>query len=246
MSEREKINQVTEEQNLKLMLPVTSDEVKRAVFSMYPEKAPGYDGLNPCFYQAYWTIVGADVVEFCRSFLEKGELPEGVNRTVVCLIPKITQPTSMTDLRPISLCTVLFRILSKVMANRLKECLPSLISENQSAFVEGRLLTNNALVAFELNHHIKRKTQGRRGIAGLKLDISKAYDRLEWPFLESILKKFRFNSVWVDRVMKCVQTVRYSFLQDGCEFGDIQPKRGIRQGDPISPYLYILCAEGLS
>lgn len=82
---------------MKLILPVTSEEVKKAVFSMYPEKAPGYDGLNPCFYQAYWSIVGEDVVEFYRRFLDKGELPEGVNRTVVCLIPKITQPQAMTD-----------------------------------------------------------------------------------------------------------------------------------------------------
>lgn len=83
-------------------------------------------------------------------------------------------------------------------------------------------------------------------MAGVKLDISKTYDRLECPFLESMLIRFGFNNGWVERIMQCVQTVSYSFLHDGCEFGNIQPKRGIRQGDPISPYLYILCAEGLS
>lgn len=129
------------------------------MFSMHPDKSPGYDGLNPGFYQAYWSIVKDDVFTSCKSFLDTGELPNGINRTLVCLIPKVKQPQHMKDLRPISLCNVLFRILSKVMANRLKQCLPSLISENQSAFIEGRLLTDNALIAFKINHYIRRKTQ---------------------------------------------------------------------------------------
>lgn len=113
----------------------------------------------------------------------------------------------MTDVRPISLCNVLIRILSKVLANRLKECLSSLISDHQSAFVEGRMLTDNALIAFELNHYIKRKTQGGNGVVGFKIDISKAYDRLEWRYLEGILHKFGFSRIWVERIMKCVTTV---------------------------------------
>lgn len=96
-------------------------------------------------------------------------------------------PRKMTDLRLISLCNVLFRILSKVIANRLKVYLPALISDKQSVFVEGRLLTDNALIAFEVNHYIKRRTQGNNGVVGLKIDISKAYDRLEWSFIEHML-----------------------------------------------------------
>lgn len=186
------------------MMPVTYEEVQKAVFSMYPKKSPGYDGLNPGFYQSYWSIVGMDVVSFCHEFFSTGDLPARVNRTLVCLVPKKKQPQQMTDLRPISLCNVLFRILSKVMANRLKPCLSSLISDKQSAFIEGRLLTDNALIAFELNHYIRRKTQGKNGVLGLKLDISKAYYRLEWKFLENMLCKFGFDTVWVERVMKCV------------------------------------------
>lgn len=246
LTERERVETVTEEQNQELLLPVTSKEVKCAVFSMHPDKSPGHDGLNPGFFQAYWHIVGADIVKFCQQFFQTGELPEGINRTLVCLIPKVKQPKQMGDLRPISLCNVLFRILSKVMANRLKICLPTLISEQQSAFVEGRLLTDNALVAFEINHFIRRKTQGHKGVAGFKIDVSKAYDRLEWGFLESMMEKFGFSEIWRDRVMRCVKSVSYSFTQDGEVFGEVNPQRGIRQGDPISPYLYILCAEGLS
>lgn len=125
---------------------------------MHPEKAPGYDGLNPAFYQAFWSVIEKDVVRFCQDFFDTGELASEFNRTMVCLIPKVKQPEHMSDLRLISLCTVLVRVLSKVLANRLKTCLPNLISVNQSAFVEGRLLTDNALIAFEINHYIKRRT----------------------------------------------------------------------------------------
>lgn len=172
---------------------------------------------------------------FVRIFLKPGRETRG---KLYCdfLYSKKKHPQCMTDLRPISLCNVLFSILSKVMANRLRCCLSNLISINQSAFIEGRLLTNNALVAFELNHYIRRKTQGKYGYAGLKIDVSKAYDQLEWQFVEDMLTKFDFHQTRIARIMTCSRTVTYSFLQQGKVFGEVKPERGIRQGDPISPY----------
>ncbi|XP_074352119.1 uncharacterized protein LOC141691283 [Apium graveolens] len=210
LSEPERVQCVTEEQNMMLIQPIAVEEVKHAVFSMHAMKAPGYDGLNPTFYQAYWNVVHDDVVGFCRKFFDTGVMDEEINRTIVCIIPKVKQPQYMTEIRSISLCNVLFRILSKVLANRLKGCLPTIVSANHSAFIEGRLLTDNALIAFEVNHYIKRRTQGNNGVAGLKIDVSKV------------------------------------FTQHGQVFGRVVPQRGIRQGDPISPYIYILCAEALS
>lgn len=102
------------------------------------------------------------------------------------------------------------------------------------------------MIAFKVNHYMKRRTQGKNGIAGLKIDISKAYDRLEWSFLQSMMIKFWFTQIWIDRVMNLVKSVTYSFLHNGTEFGNVVPARGLRQGDPISHYLYIMCAEGLS
>lgn len=144
----------------------------------------------------------------------------------------------MTDIRPISLCNVLVRVLSKVLANHLKVCLPSLISDKQSAFVEGRFLTDNALIDFELNHYIRRRNQGENGVVGFKIDISKAYDRLEWKFLEGMLNKFGFSKVWVERIMKCVTTVSYSFIQDGRELGMFNHNAELGKGI-LSPLTYI-------
>lgn len=246
LSSREMVNQITETENEELIVEVTAEEVKEAVFSMHPDKSSGPDGLNPAFFQTFWSVVGNDVVEMCRKFMSTGELPVGINRTVVCLIPKVKMPTSMGELQPISLCNVLIRIVSKVLANRLKPCLETLISDKQSAFIEGRLLTDNALIAFEVNHYMKRLTQGKNGVAGLKIDISKSYDRLEWGFIRNMMHKFGFNEVWCNRIMGLITSVSYSFVHNGSVFGDVVPQRGVRQGDPISPYVYILCAEGLS
>lgn len=143
---------------------------------------------------------------------------------MVCLIPKVKQPQQVTDLRPISLCNVLFRIISKVLANRLKEVLPGLISASQSAFVEGRMLIDNALIAFEVNHYIKRRTQGTNGVAGLKIDVSKAYERLEWEFVESMLDNFGFHELWIKRIMMCIKKVSYGFIQNGEVFRDVRPQ----------------------
>lgn len=139
-----------------------------------------------------------------------------------------------------------YRIMAKVLANRLKEVLPSLISENQSAFVKNRGITDNVLIAFEMIHHMSRNKHGRIGEVVLKLDISKAYDRVSWAFLRRRMQAMGFCEQWIEWMMLYVKTVTYNFSLNGLLIGPVVPKKGLRQGDPLSPYLFLLCVEGLS
>ena len=132
-----------------------------------------------------------------------------------------------------------------MLANRLKKILPNIIIENQSAFTKSRLISDNILAAFESLHSMQKHT-GKDVYMAIKHDMSKAYDRVEWDYLSSVMEKMGFNEHWICLMMLCVKIVTYSILVNGEPKDMITPTRGIRQGDPLSPFLFLLCTEGLN
>ena len=165
-----------------------------------------------------------------------------INHTFITLIPKIEIPCRTSHYRPISLCSTFYKTISKILVNRLRPLLDKLVSPFQSAFILGRSIHDNILLTHEIMHKF-RKCKGKTAWVALKLDMEKAYDRLEWYFIQKCFQEIGFHPQWIKWVIECISSVSYSFLINGASHGLLLPSRGIRQGDPLSPYIFILCME---
>ena len=228
----------------KLTKNVTGDEIKRVLFAMPNDKSPGPDGYTSEFFKASWEIIGKEFVLAVQSFFAKGFLPKGLNSTILALIPKRKGSKEMKDFRPISCCNVIYKVISKLIANRLKEVLPNFIAGNQSAFVKDRLLIENVLLATELVKDYHKDSVS--SLCAIKIDISKAFDSVQWSFLSMVFSALNFPPTFIQWVMLCVTTASFSVQVNGELAGYFRSSRGLRQGCSLSPYFFVMCMDVLS
>lgn len=205
---------VTDYIHLSMCREITKDEVKMALFDMSPYKAPGPDGFHAGFYQRAWNTIGDDVTYMVKDFSKSGALQDIMNDTLLSLIPKLKSPEKVSQLRPISLCNVHYKIVTKVIANRIKEFLDQVIGQEQSSFVPQRQIVDN-IVTYQEALHSMRSKKGNVGHMVLKIDLEKAYDKLSWNFLQETLQEVGLSQQWVKNIMACVTTSRLVIIWNG-------------------------------
>ncbi|CAA7026594.1 unnamed protein product [Microthlaspi erraticum] len=222
----------------------SSEEIKEAFLSLPKNKTCGPDGFTPEFFTSCWTVVGGEVTAAVKEFFSSEKLLKQWNATNLVLIPKITNASRTTDFRPISCLNTLYKVISKLLAKRLKSVLPSVISHSQSAFLLGRLLSENVLLATEIVQGYNMPNVSPRGM--LKVDLRKDFDSVRWDFVISVLKGLNMPDKFVGWISECLTTPCFYVSVNGVEGGFFKSSRGLRQGDPISPYLFVLVMEVFS
>ncbi|KAL2245415.1 UNVERIFIED_CONTAM: hypothetical protein Sindi_2809700 [Sesamum indicum] len=234
---------LTDEEVNSILLPFTPSDVKQALFDIAEDKAPGPDGYSSGFFKAAWPIIGREVTRAVLDFFTTGRLLKQINTTLLALIPKVHSPMAVSDFRPISCCNVLYKIIAKLIVQRLSVVLDKLISPCQAAFVPGRSIGDNIMLAQELFSGYNQTRLPPR--CALKVDIRKAYDTVEWDFLSAVLQLFGFPNIFIRWIEECVTTASFSVGLNGKPHGFFTGARGLRQGDPLSPYLFVLVMEVL-
>ncbi|KAF3792602.1 Transposon TX1 uncharacterized protein [Nymphaea thermarum] len=187
----DRIPKVTDDDNEQLLKPILEEEVTAAMWSLDKDSAAGPDGFPNYFYQECWTMVNTDVVKAVQDFFTSGKIVRSVNETMICLIPKKENSKKVEDFRPISLCNSIYKIITKVIVNRMRDILGRIINANQAAFLKGRHIHDNILW---VNETINSKEFWDKGGCCLKLDLMKAYDRVSWAFLANSMKFLGFHA----------------------------------------------------
>ncbi|XP_050217744.1 uncharacterized protein LOC126668597 [Mercurialis annua] len=220
---------------------ITLEELSLVVMHCDDKKAPGPDGFNMFFYKRAWQILKGDIFRLFQIFQVTGSFPSGLNTAFLILIPKFKGAVNIKDYRPISLINSIFKFLSKILAKRLAPLLPSIISENQFGFIKGRNIHECHSIASEVIHLCSRRKDSTFIV---KLDFQKAFDFVSWRFLLETMRMMNFNSSWINWITNLLNSSQMSVMINGSPSDNFVMEKGVRQGDPLSPMLFVIAAEG--
>ncbi|KAK2449806.1 hypothetical protein QL285_008962 [Trifolium repens] len=218
------------------------EEITEVVTSCDGNKSPGPDGFNFAFIKEFWDLLKGDVRIMFDQFHGNSCLPKSLCSYFLTLIPKVSSPQALGDFSPISLLGCLYKLVAKVLVSRLAKVVDLLIPNTQSAFIKGRQLVDGVVVVSEVIDFAKRS--GKECLI-LKVDFEKAYDSVDWGFLDYMLMRFGFGDKWRAWMKACVCSGNMSVLVNGCPTEEINIRRGLKQGDPHAPLLFLIVAEGL-
>ncbi|GJY65533.1 putative RNA-directed DNA polymerase [Tanacetum coccineum] len=221
---------------------ISLEEIKLAVWDCDGTKAPGPDGFNFKFLKAYWDTIKDDFLRCIKYFEETGNFANGCNPSFIVLIPKKQDPLSFSDYRPISLIGCVYKVVSKVLASRMAKVISSIIGPNQTALISGRQILDGCLVANEI---IRMASIENHKLLLFKVDFEKAFDSVNWLFLQDVMRQMRFGEKWRKWISTCLTSASISILVNGSPSKEFKMERGLRQGDPISPLLFLLVVESL-
>jgi len=218
------------------------EEIKESVWQCEGSKSPRPDGFNFNFIKKSWDYIKDEFVTALVVFHETDIIPKGCNVSFIALVPKVRDASKLEQYRPISLMGAIYKVISKVLAGKIKKVLPSVIDDSQSAFLKDRGMLDRVLMANEVLEDLRRS--GRSELC-LKVDFEKAYDLVRWEFLYDMLLKLGFQSKWVKWMRRCLESATVSVLVNGSPTEEFKPTRGLRQDDPLAHFLYIVVVEGL-